>query len=155
MRAHVRFEDFGNREALKAARKTVRIRYTQAIREAGQRAILPLAKMAAPSVVGHYLATKANTKGAYLTTLGARKFDNIAGLLNFGGVVKGKIKPKRRGVKALRIPNLGVIVASVGEEGQIRARYEGQHFLEKAIDAGVPAMEEMALRKVEEAFAGV
>lgn len=150
MRTHVRFEDFGTKEELKVARRLVRQRVAEAIREAGQRAILPKAKMAAPAVVAHYLTTKAVTKGAFLTTLGSRKYDNITGLLNFGGQVRGKLLPKTAQALYLRGPN--VIVASVGEEGEVRARYEGQHFLEIAIEAGVPEMERLALKNVEEAF---
>ncbi|HET9199244.1 MAG TPA: hypothetical protein VFN92_13440 [Solirubrobacterales bacterium] len=152
MRVHVRFEDFGEREALKAARKVVRLRYAEAIREAGQRAVLPRAKRRAPGVVGHYLTTKATLRGAYLTTIGKRVYDNIAGLLNFGGYVKGKLQPKR--AKALYLRDYNVVVASVGEEGKVRARYKGQHFLEAAISEGVPAMEELAIKKVAEAFRG-
>jgi hypothetical protein len=153
VRAHVRFEDFGTKEELRAGRRLVRLRYVEAIREAGQRAILPVAKRFAPAIVAHYLTTKANTRGAFLTTIGSFQYDNIAGLLNFGGAVKGKLRPRRKEALFFQGPAGGVIVASVGEEGQIRARYEGQHFLEKAIDAGVPAMEALALKKVEEAFA--
>lgn len=153
MRVRIHFQDFGEREALKAARKVVRLRFTEAIREASQRAILPRAKNRAPGVVAHYLTTKATVRGAYLTTIGKRVYDNIAGLLNFGGYVKGKIEPKRAGGLYLR--DYGIVVASVGEEGQVRARYKGQHFLEAAINEGVPAMEELALRKVSASFRGM
>ena len=152
MRARVRIEDVGTREDLKAGRKLARVRYTEAIREASQRTILPRAKMRAPGVVAHYFTTKATTRGAYITTIGKRVFDDIAGLINFGGYLKGKIVPRKK--KALYLREYGAVVASVGEEGKVRARFVGQHYLEAAIDEGVPAMEELALKKVTAAFAG-
>lgn len=150
---YARFEGFETKEELKAARKGFRIAYTRAIREAGQRVILPLAKRAAPAIAGHALTTKANTKGAYITTLGPRKSDDIIGLVNFGGTQRGKIVPKD--AQALFLREKGIVVASVGKEGEIRARYKGNHFLERAIDAGVPEMEHRAEKYVMEAFGGV
>src|SRR4051812_12359987 len=95
MRIHARLEDFETKEALKAGRKLLRSKVKEGLKEAGQRAVLPEAKRAAPAIVAQTLTTKASARGAYLTTLGPRKGDDITGLLNFGGWPRGVIRPKR------------------------------------------------------------
>jgi len=145
-----RLEGFQTREELRAGRKLLRERVKEGLKEAGQRAVLPEAKRRAPSIIAHALTTKATTRGAYLTTLGRRKDDDITGLLNFGGQPEDVIRPRRK--QALRLRGTSVIVAAVGEDGRPRARYRGQHFLEEAIRRSVPEMERIAADKVMEAF---
>jgi hypothetical protein len=150
MRINAHLEGFETREDLKRGRKLLRERIKAGLKEAGQRAVLPEAKRSSPAIVAQALMTKATTRGAYLTTLGPRKHDDIAGLLNFGGSPKGAIRPRR--AKALRLRGTGIVVEQVGEVGQVRARYRGRHFLEAAINRAVPEMERIAADKVMEAF---
>jgi hypothetical protein len=150
VKVRVRFEDFGTRAELKVARALVREGVKEGIKEAGQRAVLPEAKRGAPAIVSQVLTTKATTGGAYLTTLGPRKGDDITGLLNFGGQPRDVIRPKRK--QALRLRNTNIVVEAVGEPGRPRARYKGGHFLEAAISRSVPLMEALAEQKVMEAL---
>jgi hypothetical protein len=155
MKVRLRLEDFETHEDIKAARKLIRGKVKEGLKEAGQRAVLPEAKRRAPAIVAEFLTTKANAKGAYLTTLGPRKFDDIAGLLDFGGYPEDVIRPKRKKAIAFR-GNAGmVVVASVGEEGRPRARYKGSHFLEAAINNALPVMEVVSMLKIREAFGGL
>lgn len=150
MKIHARLEGFETRAQLKAARRLLSLKVKEGLKEAGQRAVLPEAKRGAPAIGAHALTTKATTRGAYLTTLGPRKSDDILGLLNFGGEPRDVIRPKR--AKALQIRGTTVVVAAVGDTGRPRARYKGAHFLEAAINRSVPLMEEIAEAKVMEAF---
>jgi hypothetical protein len=150
MIVRARLDSFQTREELKAGRRLLRDRVKEGLKEAGQRAVLPEAKRAAPAVISHALTTKATTRGAYLTTLGRRKDDDITGLLNFGGQPKDVIRPRR--MEALHIRGTNVVVASIGHEGRPRARYKGKHFLEAAISRSVPMMERITADKVMEAF---
>lgn len=160
-----RFEDFGTKEELKAGRRLLRQKVREGMHEAAQRAVLPVAKRGAPAIAAQALTTKAVSKGAYLTTIGPRKFDSITGLLNFGGNPRGFIYPKKK--QALRLRGTNIVVASIGAvgvekgvygikyqqtQGRIRARYKGQHFLEKAIEGALPAYEALTMPKVLEAF---
>jgi hypothetical protein len=150
MKIRVRMEDFGTKEELKAGRKLMRAKVKEGLKEAGQRAVLPAAKRGAPAIVAQALTTKAVAKGAFLTTIGPRKWDRITGLLNFGGSPRDVIRPKEK--QALHIRGTSVVVASIGAEGRPRARYKGKHFLEAAIKGAQPAFEEITLPKVLEAF---
>jgi hypothetical protein len=152
MKIRVRMEDFGTKEELKAGRKLMREKVKEGLKEAGQRTVLPAAKRGAPAIVSQALTTKAAAKGAFLTTLGPRKLDNITGLLNFGGSPRDVIRPKKKKALRFRGGDGFVVVASIGEEGRPRARYKGKHFLEKAIKGAQPAFEELSLKKVLEAF---
>lgn len=162
-----RFEDFGTKEELKAGRRLLRSKVKEGMHEAAQRAVLPVAKRGAPAIAAQALTTKAAAKGAYLTTIGPRKLDSITGLLNFGGTPRGAIYPTKR--QALRIRGTNIVVAAISPTtrgtkrsvvelnagyvgGEIRARYKGQHFLEKAIEGALPAYEALTMPKVLEAF---
>jgi hypothetical protein len=149
----VRLEDFQTKEDLAEGRRLIREKVKEGLKEAGQRAVLPEAKRRSPAIVAQALTTKATTRGAYLTTIGPRKFDNITGLLNFGGSPKGQIVPTK--AKALHFRSGNVIVAAVGEPGKPRARYRGKGFLEAAINIATPQMEAIASEKVFEAFKGL
>ncbi len=153
MRIHARLENFETKEALKAGRKLLRDKVKEGLKEAGQRAVLPEAKRAAPAIVAQALTTKATARGAYLTTIGPRKGDDITGLLNFGGWPRDVIRPKR--AQALQIRGTTIVVSAVGAEGRPRAHYKGAHFLEAAINRSVPLMEAIAEQKVMEAFGGL
>jgi hypothetical protein len=160
-----RFQDFGTKEELKAGRSILRSKVKEGLKEAAQRAVLPVAKRGAPAIAAQALTTKSTAKGAYLTTIGPRKLDSITGLLNFGGNPRGFIYPKKK--QALRLRGTNIVVDHIGAvgiergvygikfqqtEGRIRARYKGKHFLEAAIDGALPAYEALTMPKVLEAF---
>lgn len=149
-----RLEDFGTREEVKAAKKLVRVKTKEGLKEASQRAVLPEAKRGAPPIAAATLTTKATTLGAYLTTIGPRKGDDITGLLNFGGYQKGVMRPRRKQTQALSFVWRGavVVVSAIGHGGAPRAHWKGAHFLEAAISRSVPEMEQITAQKVREAF---
>jgi hypothetical protein len=135
----------------KLARKLVRSKAKQGLKEAGQRSLLPPVKRAAPAVVSPYLTTKATARSGYVTTLGPKMKDRIAGLLNFGGLVSTKIVPKKK--EALHIRGTNVVVASVGNGQRARGRkYKGEHFIEHGVTAGYPDFERRVTSTVMSAF---
>jgi hypothetical protein len=152
VKVRLRLEDFETHEEIKAARKLINRKTKEGMKEAAQRAVLPEAKRGAPAIVAQALTTKATTRGAYLTTLGRRKLDDITGLLNFGGQPEDVIRPQRRKALAFRGAGGAVVVEAVGRAGRPRARYKGAHFLEAAIARCVPAMEAITAVKIREAF---
>jgi S1-C subfamily serine protease len=125
----------------KMARRTLRAQAARGMREQAQRALLPPVKRAAPAVVAHYFTTKARVSGSvFITTLGPKMQDRIAGLLNFGGLVSTKIVPKRK--EALRFRGSGVFVSRVGNGQRARGRkYRGKHFIERGVVEGYPQFE--------------
>lgn len=148
---HVRIDAEKTSAEFKVARKLIRAKAAQGIKEAGQRAMLPPVKRAAPAVVSVYLTTKSRATSGYVTTLGPKMGDRITGLLNFGGLVSTKIVPKRK--QALHIRGTNVVVASVGNGQRIRGRrYKGKAFIERGLREGYPLFERTVTGKVMEAF---
>jgi hypothetical protein len=138
-------------DEFKLARRTVRAKATQGVREGGQRAILPPVKREAPAVVSPYLMTKARGTSGYVTTLGPKMKDRITGLLNFGGLVSTKIVPKRK--EALHIRGTTVFVSQVGNGQRSRGRrYKGAGFLERGVVAGYPEFERTLTDRIMSAF---
>jgi len=147
----VRVEAEKTSAEFKLARKTIRAKAKQGLREAAQRALLPPVKRAAPAVVSHYFTTKATPTSGYVTTLGSKMKDRIAGLLNFGGLVSTKVVPKRK--EALHIRGTNVVVASVGNGQRVRGRrYRGKHFIEAGVTAGSGEFERGVTDAVVSAF---
>jgi hypothetical protein len=135
----------------KAARKLIRAKVSQGIKAAGQRAMLPPVKRAAPAVVSVYLTTKARASSGYVTTLGPKMGDRITGLLNFGGLVSTKIVPKHK--QALHIRGTNVVVASVGNGQRAKGRrYTGKKFIERGLAEGYPEFERTVTGSVMSAF---
>lgn len=150
MIVRARFEDFGTKEELKEGRRLLREKTKEGLKEATQRAVLPVAKRGAPAIAAQALTTKAVPKGAFITTIGPRKLDKIVGLLNFGGQPRDIIRPKR--ARGLHIRGTEIWAGAIGAEGRPRARYKGKHFLEKAIADALPAFEAITEQKILEAF---
>lgn len=146
MQFRVRIEDANTAEEFKRARREFRSHLKDALREAGQRVMLPALKRAAPAIVAHFLTTKATSSTAYATTIGPRKYDRITGLLNFGGRVKGKIEPDQK--QALHLRGSDVIVAAVTTE----RRYKRTNFLEEARDRHLDELARVSLRTIMHAF---
>ena len=147
----VRVDAAKTSEEFRRARREIRGKASQGLKEAGQRAILPPVKRAAPAVVSPYLTTKANSTSARITTLGPRVKDRIVGLLNFGGLVSTKIVPKKR--SALHIRGTTIFVSQVGNGQRARGRrYRGKHFIERGIASGYPSFERILVKTVLSAF---
>lgn len=148
---HVRVDAAKTSTEFKAARKLIRAKAAQGVKEAGQRAILPPVKRGAPAVVSPYLTTKARGTSGYLTTLGPKVKDRIAGLLNFGGLVSTKIVPKHK--QALRLRGSGAFLAQVGNGQRAKGRkYTGKHFIERGIETGLPEFEHRLTDSIMSAF---
>lgn len=150
---HVRIDAEKTSAEFKIARKLIRAKAAQGIKEAGQRAMLPPVKRAAPAVVSAYLTTKARPASGtgYVTTLGPKLYDRITGLLNFGGLVSTKIVPKSK--HALHIRGTNILVAQVGNGQRARGRkYKGKAFIERGLREGYPIFERTVTDKVMEAF---
>lgn len=92
-------------DEFKAARRDLNRRTRDGLKTAGENVALPEAKRRAPHKTGRLrsrLVVKATSRRAYLTTSLRGKAGRYVGLLEFGGTVKGAIKPTR--AKALSTP---------------------------------------------------
>jgi len=148
---HVRVDAARTSDEFKRARATIRAKAALGVKEASQRAILPPVKRAAPAVVSPYLTTKSRGTTGYLTTLGPKMKDRIAGLLNFGGLVSTKIVPRRK--RALHIRGTNVFVSQVGNGQSARGRrYKGKKFIERGVAAGYPEFEHRLTDSIMAAF---
>lgn len=135
----------------KIARKQLRAKAMQGVREMGQRAMLPPVKRSAPAVVSVYLTSKAKGTSGYITTFGRKMGDRITGLLNFGGLVSTKIVPKK--AQALHIRGTTIFVSQVGNGQRARGRrYRGKKFIERGLAEGYPAFEHGVTDSVMSAF---
>lgn len=135
----------------KAARKLISVKVKEGIKEGGQRYILPPVKRQAPAVVAHYLTTRVRSNNGYVTTLGPRMKDRIAGLLNFGGLVSTKIVPKR--ADALHLRGTNIFVEQVGNGQHARGRrYRGKKYIERGMREGLPLFEHHLTEKIMDAF---
>lgn len=113
----------------KEARKKIRRDVRGHVIEIGSRIILPSARQAAPSIAASHLTVKATGSSGYLGVQGARRFDRIIGLWNFGGTVKTPIKPVTK--KALAIRGTGIVIGAV----KTPRHYRGTRKLEKVVNA--------------------
>lgn len=138
---------------LRAARRKVRKQAKKGVEQAGQREVLPRVRALTageyPSGVLTALTVKARGQTAFLTTRGARKWDRIAGLLNFGGVVSVQIRPVKK--QALTVGDTGEIRASVSAPRE----YSGKHRFEEGVAASLSQFEETLLYYVMQAFDGL
>jgi hypothetical protein len=147
----VRFEGEGVPEVLRAAKREVKQRLKEGMLTAANDHVLPEVRRAAPRIVEGALTIKGAVKGPKVTSQGPRKYDNIAGYLNFGGYIKTPLAPKNpEGHQALAIGN-GVIRARVTKP----RHYVGSRFIERGIDAGFANFSEAVLEDVMQSFNGI
>jgi hypothetical protein len=99
-------------EEFRSARVQINQRVRTGIQNCVERIALPRVRAfaKAPAEVRAALIARATGTSGYITTGGSRKLDRILGLLNFGGTVRGTIRPKqgRSGkghAPALKTPN--------------------------------------------------
>lgn len=144
----VRVEDDLVLHAVRKAKRETRRRVSIGLEKATDRKVLPRVRLLAPSIVRPYLRAKATSRRAYITTRGPRKYDRIAGLLNYGGTVRGPIRPK--GKKALTIAP-GVVRSRVWT----KRVYQGKHFMEAGVQASVGGIEDVMFEEIMEAFGGL
>lgn len=144
---HARVDADPAEAAFKASRRELNSATRKALIRAAERVALPRVRLLAPSVIRSYLTARATTTRAYITVRGPRKFDRIAGLLNYGGIVTTKLRPVE--AKALIVAP-GIYRAAVNRP----RRYKGKHYIEKGVDASMPAMENAVRDEMLEAFDG-
>lgn len=149
MELRARVEGLQTVEQLKEARRQITTKTREGLREAGQRAILPPVRRRAPAVISPNMRTGATSRAGYVTTLGSRTQDRIAGLLNFGGLVTTQIFPKRK--QALTVGRTGIIRASVTRP----RHYIGKRFIERGMEEGLPELERITLQKLMESYEGL
>jgi hypothetical protein len=147
----VRFDGNGVPEVLRAAKREVKIRMKEGMLKAAQDVVLPRVREVSPTIVREALTVKGAVRGPKITTQGPRKYDRIAGLLNFGGTVHQMIAPvSADGHQELYLGH-----------GLWRARvrgarhYTGKHFIEAGIELAFPAFQDVVLSTVLESFGGL
>jgi hypothetical protein len=147
----VRFEGTGSKEVLKAAKKEVKAKVKAASLSAAEDTVLPRARELAPSIVSSAITIKGAVKGPKLTTTGPRRYDRIAGLLNYGGTVKTVIQPKdHEGHQALAVGG-NVVRARVTKP----RTYRGKHFIEHAVEETFGEFQQKVLPLVMDVFNGL
>ena len=142
------------------------------LREAAEREALPRVRMAAPAFTVAIWTAGATNRVAYITTRGPKWIDRAAGLLNYGGTVRGEIVPKRvkgqrkraareaagetfkrgysgRGPKALSTPH--------GPRARVSGprHYDAKHYLERAVAESVPGVTSRFRDKALDVFDGL
>lgn len=129
----------------KEARKRLRRDIRGEVIRTGTRVILPAAKQGAPSIAKHALVVKASGSSGYIGVKGARKFDRILGLWNFGGTVRTPIRPRYKQALAL---GGGIVRASVTTP----RHYKGSRHLQAAVGQRAPRYFEELTREIMQFF---
>ena len=142
------------------------------LREAAEQEALPRVRMAGPSFAVALWKAGATNRVAYITTRGPKSLDRAAGLLNYGGTVRGAIVPKRvksqrkraareaageefksayrgRGPKALSTP--------YGPRARVSGprHYRAKHYLERSVAESVPGVTSRFREKTLAVFEGL
>lgn len=124
---------------LRAAHYEVPNKIRSVLKTAAERTVEPAVERLTPSVVRPRIVARTTTTRAYITTTGPKQDDRITGLLNFGGYLDTPIYPKKG--KAVMTPWGPRSVVYRGSGGQGRpGRITGKHFIERGIDASMPAV---------------
>lgn len=125
----VRVDDEKFQQGITAARREMRKREKQATIRAGEKTILPKALALTPSFLKPGLKVRADWHGGMLTMLGKRTIKRAAGLLNFGGVRRDQLRPRKGGAMVINgSPVKAVLAPRV---------YRAKHFLEKGVSSGI------------------
>lgn len=135
--------------ALRDVRKGIKARIKDGLQKGAEQVALPAVKEAAPVKTGwlrDHLAAKARANSAYITVTGGKK-GRYAGLLEFGGQIRGDIRPKKK--KALKIGE--GFAASVTKP----RRYEARAFIRDAIVRHQDPIQEAIQEEVAKAFTEV
>jgi hypothetical protein len=146
--------------ALRSGRREMNQHVKRALFEAGTEFAVPAVRALAPFKSGRLRAAveaRATTRGVYLTTRlpHTAKSDYVT-LMNYGGVVRGAIAPRRTTPSPL---NAGHARALRVGDGYVRRvttprKYERRLFYERGRDAALPAIEEVLADRVVAALAG-
>jgi hypothetical protein len=133
------------REARRAMNRQLRV----ALVRAGERAVLPTARLLAPSFIAPTLYVRARGSSlAVITTRLRGKMARVAGLLHWGGVVTTPIRPKR--AKALAWPGGSSPVAEVTAP----RRYAPKLYLTRAVERRRGAINRIVEEEIMDAFKG-
>lgn len=130
--------------ALKSARREIYRNVRHGVKKAAEERALPTVRSFSPHIIRPFLTAKTRGTRAYITTRGPRRFDRIAGLLNYGGTVGGYIEPKH-GM---------AVMTPMGPRRRVKKarRYHGKHFLEAGMAAVEPGIERAMLDEVMDSF---
>lgn len=133
-------------QAFKDARKNIKSKVKSGLQKAATDVALPAVKRAAPYKTGRlrsHLTAKARANDAYITVTGGQKM-RYAGLLEFGGVIRGEIKPKKQ--KALTIGD--GFAADVTKP----RKYEPREYIRRALIENKSGIIDALNTEVREAF---
>lgn len=133
-------------EEFKAARREINRTRKEALLRAAEVA-MPEVRRRTPRFAVNHLVIKPTTKTAFITTRGLpRPLSRALGLLEFGGKVTVKVKPKQ--AAALRTPQ--------GPRGAVNnpRSYKARHFLTGAIESQRDQIDAAILEETMKAFQG-
>jgi hypothetical protein len=127
MKITVRVRSEAAQRALRESRRELRSDVVDIAEEHGRRRVLPTAKRIAPSIVSPTLTIRRTKTRVTLGTTARGMKRRMVGVLNYGGTIRGEIRPKKK--KALRLAD-GRFVAVVRGPRTIKA----MAFLERSRD---------------------
>lgn len=114
--------------ALRDARREIGQDVRRELLEVAERVALPIVRGHVPGRWGRSVIVKASTRNAFLTTSLRGMQRRTFGMLNFGGISRSPIRPRR--AKALAV-GPGIIRASVTRP----RKYAARHWIEKGAQA--------------------
>lgn len=117
---------------MRNARRDAGKRAKAAQQIAAERAIVPEGNRVVPSLARGHVVAKARRSFAFIGTNLPLKRDRIVGMLEFGGVIRGAISPRRKG-GALRLKD-GSFVARVNKPRKIEAKHMLQGAVQRRFD---------------------
>lgn len=132
----------------KEARREFNARLKDALKEAGERAVLPDARRLAPSFVSPTLYVRARSSVAIITTRLRGKLARVAGLLHWGGTVRSAITPGTK--RALFWPGAQHPVAVVTGPRTYRPKL----YLSRAVEQNRSRINRIVLEEMTKAFDG-
>jgi hypothetical protein len=152
MRIQARIDARYASDEFKAARRDLNHRTKDGLTRAGEKVALPDAKHNAAHLrvngvpVGPTLYVRSTQRTAYLASRMRGKANRAVGLLEFGGVVRTEIKPR----KAQALYFGGRFAANV----KTPRHYRGQHFLSRAVSSNTNRIADAIADEVVKAFNG-
>jgi hypothetical protein len=145
-------------QEFKDARRDIRKKTREGLIEAGRRVVLPSVQQEAPSVVRDTLTVGSASTRAYITTRGPKTKDRIAGLLQYGGIVREPIRPKQEGgalsfIGTRQFSGQRIITGEVTGPRRYFGPYRG--YVDRGIAKAIPEWERVMLPTVMDAFDGL
>lgn len=151
MRVSVRVDAHRASDEFKQARKEINGRLKAAMKQAGERVVLPEAKRRSGGLkvagisTASLLVVVPRRASAYITARGKR--GRAVGLQEFGGTVRSPVLPKKK--KAVLVNGQPIAAMTTPRV------YTGRHFLTGAVQAKLPETERVILEEILDAFDGL